>query len=143
MSSISHLAASLVKRPGNNRKAEKQLFQDRVRCINKTIEESGITINNSRSRLASIATNASDLDRCSKLNDKVREVRYGKVKDRQERKFNNFISKINNNSNKATNNNNRLGQGSNANNSDRSNNNSNQSQANNNNNGSSIFPNLI
>ena len=39
-------------------KAEKQLLQYRVRCINKTTEESGNTINNSRSRLASIVTNA-------------------------------------------------------------------------------------
>ena len=114
-------------------KAEKQLLQDRVRCINKTIEESGNTINNSRSRLSSILTNTTDLDRCSKFINKVREDRYGKVKDRQVRKFNNLISKSNNNSNKAINNNNRLGQGSNANNSDRLNNNINQSQANNNN----------
>ena len=114
-------------------KAERQLLQDRVRCINKTVEKSGNTINNSRSRLASIVTNATDLDRCSKFIDKVREDRHGKVKDRQIRKFNNLISKSNNNSNKAINNSNKLGQGSNTNNSDRLNNNNNQSQANNNN----------
>ena len=112
-------------------KAEK-LLQDRVRCINKTTEESGNTINNSRSRLASIVTNATDLDRCSKFFNKVREDRYGKVKDRQVRKFNNLISKSNN-SNKAINNNTISGEHSNANNSDRLNNNNNQSQVNNNN----------
>ena len=85
-------------------KAEKQLLQDRVRCINKTIEEGGNTINNSRLRLAS---NATDLDMCSKFINKVREDRYGKVKDRQVRKFSNLISKSNNDSNKAINNNNR------------------------------------
>ena len=90
-------------------KAEKQLLQDRVRCINKTIEESGNTINNSRSSLTSIVTNATDLDRCSKYINKVREDRYDKVKDRQVRKFKNLISKSNNNSNKVINNNNRLG----------------------------------
>ena len=62
-------------------KAEKQLLQDRVRCINKTIEESGNTIINSRSRLMSTVTNATDLDWCSKFIDKVKEDRYGKVKD--------------------------------------------------------------
>ena len=63
-------------------RAEKQLLQDRVRCINRTTEEKGNTINNSRSRLASIVTNATDLDRCSKFINKVREDRYGKLKDR-------------------------------------------------------------
>ena len=100
-------------------KAEKQLLQDRVRCIYKTIEESGNVINNNRSRLASIVTNSTDLDRCSKFINKVREDRYAKVKDRQVRKFINLIIKSNNNSNKAINNNNRLGQGINTNNSDR------------------------
>ena len=80
-----------------------------------------------------MVTNTTDLDRCSKFIDKVREDRYGKVIDRQERKFNNLISKRNNNSNKAINNNNRLEQGSNANSSDRLNNNNNQFQATNNN----------
>ena len=44
-------------------KAEKQLLQDRVRCINKTKEASINTINNGRSRLASLITNTTDLDR--------------------------------------------------------------------------------
>ena len=114
-------------------KAEKQLLQDRVRCINKTTEESGNTIINSRSRLMSTVTNATDLDWCSKFIDKVKEDRYGKVKERQVRKLNNLISKSNNNSNKAINNYNRLGQRNHANNSDRANNKANQLQANNNN----------
>ena len=56
-------------------KAEKQLLQDRVRCINNTIEATVNTINNSRSRLVSIVTNTTDLDRCSRFVDKVREDR--------------------------------------------------------------------
>ena len=63
-------------------KAEKQLLQDRVRCINNTIEANGNTINNSRLRLASLVTNTTDLDRCSKFFDKVREERFHKIKDR-------------------------------------------------------------
>ena len=69
-------------------KAEKQLLQDRVRCINKTIEASTNTTNNSRTRLASIVTNTTDLDRCNRFIDKVREEKYSKVKDRQVRKLN-------------------------------------------------------
>ena len=127
-SKLSQGARTIIQR------AEKQLLQDRVRCINRTIEESGNTINNSRSWLTSIVTNTTDLDRCSKFIDKVREDRFGKVKERQVRKFNILISKSNNNYNKATNNNSRLGQGNNCNSSDRpNNNNNNQSKVSNNN----------
>ena len=38
-------------------KAERQLLQDRVKCINRTIEATINIINNSRSSLASIVTN--------------------------------------------------------------------------------------
>ena len=44
-------------------------------------------------------TNTIDLDRCSKFIDKVREERYGKVKNRQVRKFNILVSKSKNNDN--------------------------------------------
>ena len=125
-SKLSQGARKIIER------AERQLLQDRVRGINKTIEESGNNINNSRSKLASIVTNTMDLDRCSKFMDKVKEDRYGKVRDRQVRKFHNLISK-------SKNNNNRLGQGSNASNlkrlnNNRSNNNNNTNQSHNNNN---------
>ena len=93
--------------------AEKQLLQDRVRCINNTIEASINTINNSRSRLASIVTNTTDLDRCNRFIDKVTEERYGKVKGRQVSKFNPLNSKNSNNHNKASNSNNTLVQVSN------------------------------
>ena len=64
--------------------AEKQILQDRVRYINNTVNATVNTINNSRSRLASIVTNTRDLHRYRKFIDKVREDRYSKVKDRQE-----------------------------------------------------------
>ena len=90
-------------------KAEKQLLQDRVRFINKAIEATVNTINNSSSRLASIVSNTTYLDRCSRFIDKVREDRYGKVKDRQVRKFNILNSKNNkNNYNISSSNNNNL-----------------------------------
>ena len=74
-------------------KAERQLLQDRVRGINKTIEESGNYINNRKTRLASLVTNTTDRDRYSKFIDKVREDRYTRVKARQVRKFHNLFSK--------------------------------------------------
>ena len=74
-------------------KAERQLLQDRVRGINKTIEESGIYINSSKTRLLFLVTSTTDRDRCSKFFDKVREDRYNRVKARQVRKFHNLVSK--------------------------------------------------
>ena len=76
-------------------KAERQPLQDRVRGINKTIEESGIYISNSKTRLASLVTSATDRDRCIKFIDKVREDRYNRVKARQVRKLHNLVSKLN------------------------------------------------
>ena len=111
-------------------RAERQLLQDRVRGINKTIEGSGNNINNSRSKLASMVAYKTDLDRCSRFIKKVREDRYGKVKDRQVRKFHNLF-------NKSKNKNNRLGQINNGSNLERPNNNS----SNNNNNTSQLHDN--
>ena len=59
-SKLSQGARKIIER------AERQLLQDRVRCINKTIEDSGNNINN-KPKLASLVTNAVDLDRCSKF----------------------------------------------------------------------------
>ena len=91
-------------------KAEKQLLQDRFRCINNTIEATVNTINNSRSRLASIVTNTTHLDRCSRFINKVTEDRCGKVRDRQVRKFNILNNKNNSNYKTSSNNNNNLAQ---------------------------------
>ena len=95
-------------------KAKKQLLQDRVKCINRTIEATINTINNSRSRLACIVTNTTELDKCSRSINAVREDRYGKVKDRQVRKYNILISTNNkNNYNQSNSNSNNLAQVSN------------------------------
>ena len=75
-----------------------QLLQDRVKCINKTIEDSGNRINNNKTKLASLVTSAGDLDKCSKFINEVRGVRYYKVKERQVRKFNNLLHKSQNKS---------------------------------------------
>ena len=109
--------------------AERQLLQDRVKCINRTIEATTNTINNSRSRLASIVTNTTELDKFSRLINKVREDRYGKAKDRQVRKFNILNNKTNKNNYNQANNKNNLAQVS----SDSIGNNNYQSQTSNNN----------
>ena len=99
-------------------KAEKQLLQDRVRGINKTIQDSEDQVNESRSELASIKTQA-DLDRCTDFIEKVRLERFKQVKNRQVRKLHILSSKhhstqVNNNRD----NNNRAALGVNANNID-------------------------
>ena len=57
-----------------------------------------------------MVTNTTDLDRCNRFTNKVRWDRYGKVKDRQVRKFNILNSKNNNNHNRSSNNNHNIAQ---------------------------------
>ena len=65
-------------------------MQDRVRGISKVIEASDNNRDNNKDRLASLVT-STNLDRCGKFIDKVREERYNRVKARQVRKFQNFL----------------------------------------------------
>ena len=67
-------------------RAERQLLQDRVQCINKVIEASDNNGNNNKARLASLVTRG-DLDRCDHFIEKVREERFNWVKQRQVSKF--------------------------------------------------------
>ena len=85
-SKLSQGARKIIER------AERQLLQDRVRGINKTIEDSGNSVNNNKTKLVSLVTNEVDFNKCSKFIQEVREDRYGKVKDRQVRKFHNIIN---------------------------------------------------
>ena len=50
------------------------------------------------SRLTSLVTNTTDIDKCSQFINKVREDRFFKVRDRQVHKFNRLDSKSNNKS---------------------------------------------
>ena len=75
-SKLSQGARKIIER------AERQLLQDRVRGINKTIEDSGNSVNNNKTKLVSLVTNEVDFNKCSKFIQEVREDRYGKVKDR-------------------------------------------------------------
>ena len=80
-------------------KAEKQLMQDRVRSINKTIQASKDQGNQNRTKLASMVTQV-DLDRCSNFIEKVRLERFNQVRTRQVRNFHILCNK---NSNKQAN----------------------------------------
>ena len=73
-------------------KAERQLMQDRVRGINRIIEDSDNNRDKNKNRLASIVT-STDIDRCGKFIDKVREERCNRVKARQVRMFHILLSK--------------------------------------------------
>ena len=48
--------------------------------------------------MASLVTNTTDIEKCSKFNNKVREDRFFKVRERQVNKLNRLDSKSNNNS---------------------------------------------
>ena len=67
-------------------------MQDRVRGINRIIEESVNNSKNNQARLVSIVTNT-ELDRCGSFIDKVREERYNRIKARQVRKFHILFNK--------------------------------------------------
>ena len=85
-------------------KAEKQLLQDRVRGINKTIQASKDQVKSCREKIASMTQ--VDLDRCSDFIEKVRLERFKQVKNRQVRKLH-IHSKHNSdqaNNNRASNN---------------------------------------
>ena len=75
--------------------AERQLMQDRVRTINKTIQASKDQGNLSRAKLASMVTQV-DLDRCSNFIEKVGMERFNQVKNGQVRKLHILYSKNNN-----------------------------------------------
>ena len=65
----------------------------RLSDINKTIEDKSHNINHNTTRLASMATSAEDLEKCSKFIKEVKMVRFNKVKNRHIRKFSNLLNK--------------------------------------------------
>ena len=81
------------------RRAEKQLLQDRVKCINGILQDNVGSIVASKSRLFSIVTNTTIQQKCREFIDKVREVRFIKVRDRQVSKFSILLHKNNLNGN--------------------------------------------
>ena len=65
------------------RRAERQLLHERVKCINSIFQDNGGSIASSMTRLFSMVTDPTVQEQCKEFIDKVREVRFNKVRDRQ------------------------------------------------------------
>ena len=76
------------------RSAEKQLPQTRLKAINSLLYNNAKQIDLTRSKIASILPTPSYIE-CQEYIEKVKELRFKKVKERQVRKFNNLLNKGN------------------------------------------------
>ena len=74
------------------RKAEKELLQTRVKSINYILDNTSQQLEECRSQLAAIIS-AQRLRECQDFVDKVGEIRFNKVKQRQLNKFNLLINR--------------------------------------------------
>ena len=74
------------------RKAEKDLLQARIKAINSILDNISKQTELCRSQLASILS-TQRLRECHGFIDKVGEIRFSKVKQRQLNKFNNLLNK--------------------------------------------------
>ena len=74
------------------RKAEKELLQTRVKSINYILDNTSQQLEECRSQLASIIS-TQRLRECQDFFDKVGEIRFNKVKQRQLNKFNLLINR--------------------------------------------------
>ena len=74
------------------RSAEKQLLQARLKSINILLDNDAKQIELTRSQIVSILPTPT-YRKCQEFIEKVKELRFKKVKDRQVRKFNNLLNK--------------------------------------------------
>ena len=74
------------------RKAEKDLLQARVKAINNNLVQVGRQIEECRAKLASIIS-AERLGECQDFINKVSDIRFIKVRQRQINKFNHLVTK--------------------------------------------------
>ena len=86
------------------RKAEKDLIQARIKAINSILDNIGKQTELCRSSLASIIS-TQRLRECQGFVDKVGEIRFNKVKQRQLNKFQNLVNKKEGNITRVSNNN--------------------------------------
>ena len=75
------------------RRTERQLLQERVKCINNILQDNREGIASGKSRLFSIVTNQEIQQEFIEFINKVREVRFNKVRDRQVGKFTRLLNK--------------------------------------------------
>ena len=74
------------------RKAEKNLLQARVKAINNILDQVANQTEECRAKLASIIS-AERIRECQDFINKVSEIRFTKVRQRQLNKFNNLVTK--------------------------------------------------
>ena len=86
------------------RKAEKDLIQARIKAINSILDNIGKQTELCRSSLASIISTQRHRE-CQGFIDKVSEIRFNKVKQRQLNKFQNLVNKKERNITRVSNNN--------------------------------------
>ena len=86
------------------RKAAKDLIQARIKAINSILDNAGKQTELCRSSLASVIS-AQWLGECQGFVDKVGEIRFNKVKQRQLNKFQNLVNKKEGNITRVSNNN--------------------------------------
>ena len=77
-------------------RAEKQLLQDRVKCINGILQDNESKLDRNRSRLLSLMTTITTRNMCIEFTNKVRKSRFTKIKNRQVNKFNRLVAKSRN-----------------------------------------------
>ena len=75
------------------RRAERQLLQQRVKDINRLLQDNSEGIAVSKSRLFSLVTNPHIQQQCTEFIDKVREARFNMVTERQGGKFISLLNK--------------------------------------------------
>ena len=74
------------------RKAEKYLLQVRVKSINSILGDNTKKIELGRSKLVSLVS-ATFMDKCQQFINKVSELRFHKIQERQINKFNRLLLK--------------------------------------------------
>ena len=87
---ISNSARNILKR------AERQLLQDRVKCINGILQDIKVRIVSSKSRLFTLVTNNDIQLKCEEFIRKVSELTFNKVRQRQINKLNTLINRSKN-----------------------------------------------
>ena len=89
------------------RREERQLLQERVKCVNNILQDNGEGIISSKSMLFSIVTDQKIQQQCTEFINKVREVRFNKVRDRQVGRFTRLLNRnsfsVNSENNKSNN----------------------------------------
>ena len=72
-------------------RVERQLLLDRAQGINGILQDNAIKLDRCGSRLSSLVTTTTTMEKCTDFINKVREFRFIKIRDRQVNKFNRLM----------------------------------------------------